>query len=318
MSDAGDGQPYFERRTGCPFCSAPNGEALATVRYHETAEANRSLPDIEGALYHCAACGIAFPSHVYALRAFPLLYAKSLADLTYLDGSLLQSLRKSFLKEILRNRNLKFSLSSALDAVSLHVLQVPLLTRRPRNLRILDVGCGFGEFLEILQALGNSVVGTEIVPGLVAQLQRRGFDIRDGEVEALDLPQRAFDVVIMRAVLYRTRHPVTTLAVMKQALAGGGELTLVDPCPQRDGVEYFFRKQFPQGQFYILDAGRYLGMLEERFQLSCVASRIIHGRPAAALKSARFFGHLFGLVELLAANLFANKPYVLSYNLKAG
>jgi SAM-dependent methyltransferase len=173
---------------------------LATVRYHETAEANRSLPDIEGALFHCASCGVAYPSHVYDPRAFPLLYAKSLADLSYLDRSLLQKLRKAFLKEILRNRHTDFSLSGLLDAISLHVLQVPQLTRRPRNLRILDVGCGFGEFLEIFQALGNSVVGTEIVPDLVAQLRRRGFDIRDGEVESLGLQQGAFDVIVMRAV----------------------------------------------------------------------------------------------------------------------
>ena len=104
---------------------------------------------------------------------------------------------------------------------------------------------------------------------------------------------------------------------MKQALAQGGELTLVDPCPQLEGVEYFFRKQFPQGQFYILDVGRYLGMLKERFQLRCAASRIIRGRPAAPLKSVRFLGNLLGLAELLKANLLANKPYVLSYALKA-
>lgn len=317
MSCAGDGdQPYFERRTGCPFCSTPSHDVLATVRYRDTAEANPSLPDIAGTLFNCAACGIAFPSHVYNPLTFPLLYAKSLTDLSYLDQSPIQRLRKAIIKEILRNRNLAVSLSTLLDAISLRVLQVPELKRRPQNLQILDVGCGFGEFLEIFKSLGNFVVGTEIVPDLVTQLRRRGFDIRDGEVETLDLPQGAFDVIVMRAVFYRTRNPVTTLGIVKRALAPDGELTLVDPCPGRDGVEYFFRKQFPQGQFYIMDVASYLRMLNGRFQLRCATSRIIHGRPEALLKPVRFFGNLLGLAELLAANIFGNRPYVLNYNLK--
>jgi len=209
-----------------------------------------------------------------------------------------------------------YSLSRLLDALTLKALQVPLIGRRRRDLRILDVGCGFGEFLEIFQRVGNKVVGTEIVPELVNRLRIRGFDVREGELESAICGDEKYDLVVMRAVFYRTRNPVTTLNAAKQALADGGELALLDPCPGREGAEYFFRKQFPQGQFYILEEERHLGMLRTRFSLGCAKRELIYGCASAPLKSVRLVGNLTGFAEVVTANAFRQKPYVLNYDLR--
>ena len=44
---------------------------LAEVNYRDTAEANRDLADVRGALFRCEECGVAFPSHQYTPAAFP-------------------------------------------------------------------------------------------------------------------------------------------------------------------------------------------------------------------------------------------------------
>lgn len=62
----------------------------------------------------------------------------------------------------------------------------------------------------------------------------------------------------------------------------------------------FFQKQFPQGQFYILDLERYLNVIQEKFGLRGVASRLIYGRPRAPLKSIRFWGNIMGLLDCLS------------------
>lgn len=314
MTGAGTAR-YFGERRGCPWCARAGSDVLATVRYRETAEANPALPDIEGKLYACGECGVAFPSHSYEPAAFHLLYAKTFKDLDYFDRTLLQTIRKRYIRRVLRHRD--GAVATALDALSAHALQVPLVTRRPRGLRVLDVGCGFGEWLEIFRELGAEVTGTEIIPELVTRLRSRGYDVHQGELESLDLNGARFDVVVIRAVFYRTRDPVATLTKVQSLLAPGGELALLDPCPGRDGVEYFFRKQFPQGQFYILDPDRYLAMLEARFGLRCTRRHLIYGRPTAPLKPVGYFGNVYGLAELMAANLLHQKPYMLNYNVQS-
>jgi SAM-dependent methyltransferase len=183
--------------------------------------------------------------------------------------------------------------------------------------RVLDVGCGFGEFLKIYAALGNQVTGTEIVPEFVNRLRKAGFDCRSGEVHTLDFDGLRFDAIILRAVFYRTLDAAATMRKVKSLLTPGGEIVLVDPCPGGDGAEYFFRKQFPQGQFYIVDRDRYFAMLRQRFDLACASARLIYGRPNAPLKPLSPLGHVWGLMELVAANLLHRKPYVLSYRLTA-
>jgi SAM-dependent methyltransferase len=292
----------FSERSGCPFCER-KGEQVSTVRYHETAEADRSLPDIAGALYSCGHCGVMYPSHCYSIEAIGTLYRKTLADLTYFDRSPMQRMRKAYMKAVIRGMPL-------LDALSLRVFQIPTVSRHA-GLRILDVGCGFGEFLDIFRDLGNQVTGTEVIEQLAGYCRSKGHDVRFGELERLHLDGK-FDLVILRAVLYRTRNPVQTLGVVKSLLAPGGEISLVDPCPIDS--DYFFRKQFPQGQFYIADAGKYFRVLSG-LGFACKGTRLIYGRPRAPLRSIRLLGNLAGLAELLIANALRIRPYMLSYRL---
>jgi SAM-dependent methyltransferase len=306
----------FVRRGGCPFCRVSGHEVLARIRYHETAEANRDLPDVEGELILCDDCGVAYPSHVYSLEAFPRLYDDALRRLRRFDTSPLQTIRLRLLKEVLRRHHERRSLSRLLDLLTLRVLQVPLVRRLPRGLRILDVGCGFGEFLSVYRSLGNDVTGTEIVPELVDRLRARGYDCRLGELEAARLEGSAFDLILLRAVFYRLRDPAGSLRLLRHLLAPGGEVALVDPCPGAAGAPYFFGRQFPQGQFYILDRARYLRMIHSRFGLVCTEWRLIYGRPETPVKRPARFAAARELLELFDANLRGRKPYFLSYNLR--
>ena len=308
-------EEVFVARGTCPFCGAAPAGELDHIDYRDTAEANQALPDIRGTLFECLECGVAFPSHAYRVTAFPLLYSKTFQDLDGFDRSPLQRVRTAVMARILAAHHRRVSLSRLLDALTCRVLQVPALGRAPRGLSILDVGCGFGEFVRMFSALGNEVVGTEIVPAFVDRLRAARFDCRLGELHDLDFDGQRFDAVILRAVLYRTLDVAATLGKVDALLAPGGEIVLVDPCPGRDGASYFFRKQFPQGQFYIIDRGRYFAMLTRRFRLACAAARLIYGRPNAPLKPLSPLVHVRGLGELVAANLLHRKPYVLSYRL---
>ena len=63
--------------------------------------------------------------------------------------------------------------------------------------RVLDVGCGSGEFLCLLESLGTLPAGVDPAPAMV-DLSRKTAphaDVREGEIEELPWPDNSFDVV---------------------------------------------------------------------------------------------------------------------------
>lgn len=63
--------------------------------------------------------------------------------------------------------------------------------------RVLDVGCGSGELLALLDELGATPAGTDPAPGMVALARLRvpSADVRLGSFAHLPWPDRSFDVV---------------------------------------------------------------------------------------------------------------------------
>ncbi len=307
---------FFER-SSCPFCAEASSDSIAEIDYHATIEANRKLPNIHGALFACHTCGVAYPSHVYDVANFAALYQKTIESLDHFHRSTLNDLRQFVIKEILRNRAKRFSVSTLLDVLSLRSLLVPRFGLRPHGLRILDVGCGFGDFAQAFRELGNAVEATEIFPALVERMRSNGFECHLAELERVDFGGRKFDLIIMRGTFYRTRDPATTIETAKRLLAEGGEVACIDPCPGRLGAEFFLRIQFPQGQFYITDRRKYRTMLEQRYGLVMSRERLLYGRPEAhQTGTSSSIGHLLEFGELLLGNLLRRKSYVLAYTLR--
>src|SRR4051812_44663096 len=59
--------------------------------------------------------------------------------------------------------------------------------------RWLDVGCGAGTLLEAVRERGWEAIGTEVSHGAAEAVRQRGFDVRVGELNEIDLPQQGFD-----------------------------------------------------------------------------------------------------------------------------
>jgi SAM-dependent methyltransferase len=51
----------------------------------------------------------------------------------------------------------------------------------PRSAQILDIGCGRGEWLDLLQEAGYNTLGLDINAAMLAQCQERGLNVRQGD-----------------------------------------------------------------------------------------------------------------------------------------
>ena len=75
-----------------------------------------------------------------------------------------------------------------------------VLESAPR--RVLEVGCGRGEFAERLQRLGVDVVATDQSEHMVGLAAARGLDARVADVQELPFADGEFDLVVSNFMLY--------------------------------------------------------------------------------------------------------------------
>lgn len=131
--------------------------------------------------------------------------------------------------------------------------------------RILEVGCGNGQRLAQLRALGWDVQGQEVDEKAAAQA-RRGFGIPVflGSLDQAGFPDDEFDAVVMSHVLEHVHDPVGLLAECKRVLKAGGSLVSITPNAQGWGHARF------GAHWYGLDPPRHL-LLYSRSTLARLA-----------------------------------------------
>ncbi|MFQ5946472.1 MAG: class I SAM-dependent methyltransferase [Anaerolineae bacterium] len=99
----------------------------------------------------------------------------------------------------------------------------------PGRNRLLDVGCGTGQFLKLARAQGWDVMGVEIAEADAESARGMGLPVVVGPLENSALPEPSFDVVTLWNVLDFAPDPVEQVSAVKQVLAPGGTLVVRVP-----------------------------------------------------------------------------------------
>jgi SAM-dependent methyltransferase len=95
--------------------------------------------------------------------------------------------------------------------------------------RMVDVGCGNGQFLTRMRSFGWHTIGVETDPSAVASAKAVGLDVSLGSLEEVGLPSGSADVIVMHHVIEHLPNPATTIAECHRVLASGGRLVIVTP-----------------------------------------------------------------------------------------
>ncbi|MBT9168834.1 MAG: Malonyl-(acyl-carrier protein) O-methyltransferase [Syntrophomonadaceae bacterium] len=95
--------------------------------------------------------------------------------------------------------------------------------------KLLDVGCGNGQFLATMRELGWEVTGVE-PDGQAAKVAReRGLNVYEGVLEEITLPDDTFDAITMSHVVEHLPDPIGTFGECKRILKKGGRLVVTVP-----------------------------------------------------------------------------------------
>src|SRR5215469_8939643 len=112
------------------------------------------------------------------------------------------------------------------------VLDRPMLERihGRRFATALDVGCGEGRFCRMLQVAGISTVGIDPTEELLGQARRQDpdGDYRIGRAEALEFPDRSFDLVVSYLSMIDIPDIKAGIAEMARVLKPGGALLIAN------------------------------------------------------------------------------------------
>lgn len=96
--------------------------------------------------------------------------------------------------------------------------------------RLLDAGCGTGQFAIAFAERGCRVTGVDLAPAMIERAwqhgEERGVTVewRVGEISRLADPEAAYDAIHARVVLQFVPNVVETLREFRRVLAPGGRL----------------------------------------------------------------------------------------------
>ncbi len=97
-------------------------------------------------------------------------------------------------------------------------------------LRIADLGVGTGHLTSLLAAGARHVIAIDRDESALSRLPA-SIERRVGTLEDLPLGEREVDLVLISQALHCVNDPVATLRRCRDALAGGGQIAVIDLAP---------------------------------------------------------------------------------------
>lgn len=207
----GDSLPLIatEAVPRCPVCDADRFHALAAGYDYESLTCRNRWRFVR-----CGDCGHAWLGPRPATSELPTIYPPTYYAYRYAE-TIHPLARRG--KEWLDGRKIDRLLRG--------------LGRTPRS--YLDVGCGDGRFLRVLEKKGvprDQIIGLELDPTPLEPLRQAGYRVLDKRVEDCDaIAPRSIDLATMFHVIEHVADPAETVKRIASWLAPGGVLAIETP-----------------------------------------------------------------------------------------
>lgn len=208
-------------------------------------------------LYRCRHCASAYldprPSEASVGKAYGVYYTHTV------DGSRDTRSRRSavrYLKMALTNGYLNSRYGTQRQpatGLGVWVAKILPLRRQKRDAefrylpkpgpgqRLLDIGCGNGDFLANARDAGWDVLGIDADPKAVAVAKQRGLDVSVGRIDLLAGESGRFDAITVSHVLEHLHDPRQFIHVVHRLLKPGGVIFVDTPNIESRGAQRWGR-----------------------------------------------------------------------------
>jgi 2-polyprenyl-3-methyl-5-hydroxy-6-metoxy-1,4-benzoquinol methylase len=222
----------------CPLCGSPQRQLLFTDLRDWTFNTSAG----SWSLYRCRQCSLGYLDPRPNAGALPQAYADYYTHAANADPLVARTSldRRQLARNWYINRHWHTSLPAASWLGGLFYAVTRRSWRRrlsrlmralpvPASGKLLDVGCGNGEFLLLAQQCGWQVCGVDTDPKAVVQARSRQLDVRLGGIDVLADEQGSFAAITLSHVIEHVYQPLELLRRCRALLRPGGVLWIETP-----------------------------------------------------------------------------------------
>ena len=240
-----------ERAPACQLCGSTDARLLA-IGYDRMRAREAEYPYVQ-----CAGCGLVRLAVLPAADDIPGLYPEDYdAHIRLCERNLDKRVNRLAIKYFYGVDSVT---RSRLACTVFRVLSGRIMNgiREPHGAnRLLDVGCGSGQLVEVYRALGWRVCGIEINPRACAACREKGLQVHQGTVFDAPFDTRQFDMILLSHVIEHVLHPIDVLKRVAELLAPNGKIVVSTPNMRGIGFPIYGSCWYP------LDAPRHLFLFD--------------------------------------------------------
>lgn len=121
------------------------------------------------------------------------------------------------------------------------------LVNQTRAQRVLEVGCGTGQWLSGLAQLGCQTAGLDFSRGMLTQAQARAtrLELIQGQAEQLPFGCRCFDFLYCVNALHHFSEPLRFIQEARRVLCSGGRVAIIGMDPHGHFEDWYLYHYFP-------------------------------------------------------------------------
>jgi len=197
--------------TSCNCCNNNNTKLLFSKKD------KLGLSDCDFRVVQCQNCGLIYinprPSEDEIAKFYPDTY--SWKETLTAESKFTKIIRR--LEKIYRYHLLQYETSKLVK-----------VTERKTG-RLLDVGCGAGDRLDIFRRLGFDVYGVEISQSAGYAKKHLGLNVKQGDLFKADYSDSFFDIITLHNVLEHTHNPQKVIGELNRILKKDGIVAIQVP-----------------------------------------------------------------------------------------
>ncbi len=202
----------------CPICKSENNSII-----YQLYDDRYGYPGLFS-LYKCHNCGHKFLDHKFSSSELGNLYSN------YYPSTNMKVEEYSPLEY-------EHSFQSWLNGK-----KASAFTYVPKNVKVLDIGCGFGQSLGYHKKRGCDVYGVEADENIIRVAKKFGFNVKVGLFDANNYEKNIFDYVTMDQVIEHFTNPQEVLNGIYSILKPNGYAILATPNSNGWGAWLFGKK----------------------------------------------------------------------------
>lgn len=139
----------------------------------------------------------------------------------------------SYYKNLEKNGMLEDEIFKNRVGLCLAELYIGDQSKKIRRYSVLDIACGHGEFLKILNGKGIQGAGIDISNERVSFLQKQGIDATYGTAEELNKQDKSYNCVTLFECLEHVINPIIVISEAYRVLKKHGDLIISVPYKNR-------------------------------------------------------------------------------------